>query len=92
MTGRKQALFYEYVEDVLERRAPYREAHLALAREWKQEGRLVAGGALGDPPHGGLLVFDVDDAAEVERFAAADPYVENGIVTHWRVEPWNVVV
>lgn len=92
MTGPKQALFYDYVEDVLERRTPYREAHLALAREWKQDGRLVAGGALGDPPHGGLLVFDVGDAGEVEAFAAADPYVEHGIVTAWRVEPWNVVV
>jgi uncharacterized protein len=92
MTGVHYALFYDYVEDVLERRAPHREAHLALARRWKDEGRLVAGGALGDPPHGGLLVFGVDDPAEVERFAGEDPYVANGIVTAWRVEPWNVVV
>lgn len=86
------ALFYDYVEDVLEKRAPHRDAHLALARAWKDEGKLVAGGALGDPPHGGLLVFLVDDAAEVEAFASQDPYVENGVVTSWRVEPWNVVV
>lgn len=86
------ALFYDYVEDVVEKRAPHREAHLALAREWKDAGRLVAGGALGDPPHGALLVFLVDDASEVEQFATRDPYVQNGIVTAWRVEPWNVVV
>ena len=92
MSGLKQALFYDYVENVVERRAPFREAHLALAREWKHDGRLVAGGALGDPPHGGLLVFEVDDAGEVERFTTADPYVANGIVTAWRVEPWNVVI
>ena len=79
------ALFYDYVEDVVEKRAPHREAHLALARQWKDEAKLVAGGALGDPPHGGLLVFAVDDAAEAERFASLDPYVENGIVTSWRV-------
>ncbi len=92
MTGVHYALFYEYVADVLERRAPHREAHLELARRWKEDGKLVAGGALGDRPHGGLLVFSVDDPQEVERFAREDPYVANGIVTGWRVEPWNVVV
>lgn len=91
-TGVHHVLFYDYVEDVLERRAPHRDAHLALARRWKEDGRLVAGGALGDSPHGGMLVFRVDDAADVERFAGEDPYVANGVVTAWRVEPWNVVV
>jgi hypothetical protein len=91
-TGVHHILFYDYVDDVLERRAPHREAHLELARRWKQDGRLVAGGAVGDPPHGGVLVFRVDDASEVEGFAGEDPYVANGIVTGWRVEPWNVVV
>ena len=50
------------------------------------------GGAVGDPPHGALIVFDVDSAAEVEEFAAADPYVLNGLVTARRVEPWAVVL
>jgi uncharacterized protein YciI len=49
------------------------------------------GGALGDPPHGGLIVFDVDDESVVEQFAAADPYVLAGLVTARRVEPWHVV-
>jgi hypothetical protein len=91
-TGVHHILFYDYVEDVVERRAPHREAHLALALRWKQDGRLVAGGAVGDPPHGGVLVFRVDDPADVARFAGEDPYVVAGIVTGWRVEPWNVVV
>jgi uncharacterized protein YciI len=37
------------------------------------------------------LIFDVEDPAEVERFARADPYVTNGLVASWRVEPWSVV-
>jgi uncharacterized protein YciI len=90
--ARYQMLFYDYVEDVLEKRAPHREVHLAYAREARAAGRLVAGGALGDPPHGGALVFSVENASEVEEFARGDPYVEAGIVTAWRVEPWNVVV
>jgi uncharacterized protein len=26
------------------------------------------------------------------RFARADPYVKNGLVTRWRVRPWTTVV
>jgi uncharacterized protein YciI len=85
------ALFYDYVEDAVERRAPFREQHLANIKRWKDEGRLVMGGALGDPPHGALIVFSVDDAADIEEFVAADPYVANGVVTGHRVEPWAVV-
>ena len=85
------ALFYDYVENIVERRAPHRPAHLEMYRRWQDEGRLVMGGAIGDPPHGALIVFDVPSAAEVEEFAAADPYVLNGLVTGRRVEPWAVV-
>ena len=85
------ALFYDYVPNVVERRAPFRPAHLELYREWRADGRLVMGGAVGDPPHGALIVFDVPSAASVEEFASADPYVLNGIVTARRIEPWAVV-
>ena len=85
----RQALFYDYVENAVEARAPHRAGHIALVREWQADGRMLAGGALGDPPHGGLLVFD--EAADVDAFTAADPYVANGVVTSWRVEPWMVV-
>jgi uncharacterized protein YciI len=88
--GSVQALHYDYVPDVVERRAAHREAHLALARRFREEGRLVMGGALGDPPQAALLVFR--DEASAREFASVDPYVAAGIVTAWRVEPWNVVV
>lgn len=85
------ALFYDYVENIVERRAPFREEHLKLFREWREEGKTVLGGALGDPPHGALIVFDVEDASEVERFCSIDPYVREGLVTARRIEPWAVV-
>ena len=84
-------LFYDYVENIVERRAPHRAEHLELVRKWRDDGRFVMGGALGDPPHGALLVFKVGDAAQVEEFAQQDPYVVNGLVTARRVEPWAVV-
>jgi len=91
LAERLYALFYDYVEDVVEKRAPYREDHLALVGRWHGDDRIVMGGALGDPPHSGLVVFRVDAAADVEAFLADDPYVQNGIVVSHRVEPWNVV-
>jgi uncharacterized protein YciI len=85
-------LFYDYVEDVVEKRAPLRDDHLALVREWEQDGRLVMAGALGAAPTGALIVFLVEDPAQIDAFVAADPYVAGGIVTGHRVVPWNVVV
>lgn len=90
MNGVHQLLHYDYVENIVERRAPHREAHLAYARAWKDDGRIVAAGAVGDPPIGALFVFAGD--ADPEAFAAEDPYVQAGLVAAHRVEPWNVVV
>jgi uncharacterized protein len=87
-----QLLFYDYVEDVLERRGPYRAAHLDHARRWHGKGRLLQAGALGDPVRGAVFTFASTEPAEVERYAREDPYVVEGLVTAWRVEPWNVVV
>jgi uncharacterized protein len=85
-------LFYDYVEDVLERRGPYRDDHLALLKRWKDDGRLVAAGTLGKPPTGAMFVFLVEDPADIDAYVAADPYVAGGIVRGHRVVPWTVVV
>jgi uncharacterized protein YciI len=79
-------LFYDYVENVLERRGPYREAHLAGVRAQREAGRVVMAGALGDRPHGAAIVFRGVDPSEIEAFVVSDPYVEAGLVTQWRVE------
>lgn len=84
-------LFYDYVDDILERRGPYREGHLAGICAEREAGRLVMAGAVGDPPHGAVIVFGGVEPEAIETFARSDPYVEAGLVTAWRVEPWNVV-
>jgi uncharacterized protein len=84
-------LFYDYVENMAERRVPYREAHLKRIGAEREAGRVVMAGALGDPPHGAAIVFKDVDPADIEAFAAEDPYVTAGLVTTRRVERWNVV-
>ena len=81
-------LFYEYVEDVLERRAPYREAHLERIRA---RDDIVMAGALGDPPHAAAIIFKGTDPEQIEEFARSDPYVEGGLVVESRVEAYKVV-
>jgi uncharacterized protein YciI len=86
------ALLYETVDDYVERRAPHREEHLALARAAHARGELVLGGAFADPADAALLVFKGESPAVVEAFVAADPYVKNGLIKKWRVRPWTVVI
>jgi uncharacterized protein len=38
-----------------------------------------------------VLLFQGDSPAAAERFAAADPYVRNGLVRRWRVRQWMTV-
>lgn len=86
------ALIYETVDDYVARRAEFRELHLRIAREAREQGDLVLGGAFDDPVDSALLVFRVVDKSKVEDFARKDPYVVNGLVKKWHIRPWKVVV
>lgn len=57
-------LLYHYVPDVLERRDPFRPAHLALLREMHQRGECLAAGAWTDPVDGAAIVFATREAAD----------------------------
>ena len=85
-------LFYDVVDDYVERRAPFRNAHLAHARASLEAGGLLLAGALADPPDGAVLVFRGESPEVAEEFARNDPYVKNGVVTGFRVRRWKVVV
>ena len=85
-------LLYDLVDDYVTRRAPFREAHLKLVRAACDRGEMPMAGSYGDPVEGALLLFHSADASAAERFAAADPYVANGLVTRWRVYPWHEVL
>ena len=85
-------LFYKTADDYLEKRAPLRPEHLAMAKAAHDRGELLLGGALADPPDGAVLIFKGDSPAVAEAFAQNDPYVKNGLIVKWEVREWTVVV
>ena len=85
-------LFYDVVHDYAERRVPFRAAHIAHARAAAGRGELILGGALANPIDGAVLLFECDSPAPIEAFVADDPYVQNGLVTAWRIREWTTVV
>jgi uncharacterized protein len=85
-------LFYTTTPDYLERRGEYRTEHLRLAWEAHERGELVLAGALAEPADGALFLFRGESPEAAEAFARADPYVEQGLITEWRVREWSTVV
>ena len=85
-------LIYDVVDNYAERRAPFRKDHIAHAKAAVARGELVLGGALADPVDGTVLLFKGSTPGAAETFAAADPYVTNGLVTKWRVREWTTVI
>jgi hypothetical protein len=85
-------LFYDVVDDYVERRAQFREEHLELGWQSLARGELLLGGALAEPVDGAVLVFRGDATEAAVAFAKADPYVKNGLVKSWRVRKWNTVI
>ena len=68
----------------------FRDEHLALAWKAADAGELVLGGALEEPVEQAMVLFRGSRDAAL-RFAAADPYVKNGLVKAFKVKQWNTV-
>ncbi|MEB3321586.1 MAG: YciI family protein [Synechococcaceae cyanobacterium] len=83
----KFELWGTYCENALERRAPFREEHLAGLRRQKEEGTLLTLG----PTEGSTHVFGIyeaDSREAVEELVKGDVYWRNGIWTAVEVHPW----
>ena len=85
-------LFYDFVSDYVERRAEFRARHLKLAWEAQARGELILAGAHANPVDGATLLFECASRDVPERFVAADPYVQAGLVTRWQIREWTTVV
>ena len=85
-------LFYEVVDDYLQRRTQFREEHLDLVKRLHERGEILLGGALADPADRVLVVFHTDNPGIIDDFVNKDPYVRNGLVARWKIRPWTVVI
>ncbi len=85
-------LFYDVVDEYVDKRTPFRADHLELGRQAQARGELVLAGALTDPADGAVLVFRGESPDAAIAFAKADPYVQNGLVKSWRVRKWATVI
>ena len=80
-------LWGTYCADALEKRAPFREEHLAGLQRQKDAGLLITLG----PTEGSTHVFGIyeaDSQGQVEELLYNDVYWRNGIWTELTVYPW----
>lgn len=66
------------------------DEHAAFMDALVEDGLVVLGGPLDDRDV--LLVVDADDEESVRARLAADPWIENGMLTITSVRPWTVVL
>lgn len=76
-----------YCADVLEKRAPYREAHLAGLQAQKEQGILVTIGPTKDLTLF-VAIYEAESAADVEALITSDPYWQGGVWTDYDIKEW----
>lgn len=83
----KYVLWGTYCDDVLEKRAPYRQAHLDGLAALKANGSLITIGPTKDLTKV-FGVYEADNKATVRHLVEADPYWQNGIWTEYQIYEW----
>lgn len=83
----KYVMWGSYCENALEKRTPYRQAHLDGLAKQKQEGILVTLG----PTKDNRKVFGIYEAENediVRNLVESDPYWQNKIWTDFEIKEW----
>lgn len=83
----KYVLWGTYCEGVLEKREPYRQAHLDGLKKQKESGVLITIGPTKDITQV-FGIYEAEDEATVRQLIEADPYWQNGIWTEYSVKEW----
>lgn len=95
------AIISEDHPGTLDKRLATRPRHLERLKALQNEGRLLLAG-----PHpaidsedpgaagftGSLVIAEFDDIEEARRWAAADPYMTEGVYAHVTVKPFRKVL
>jgi uncharacterized protein YciI len=83
----KYVMWGSYCENVLEKRSPYRDAHLAGLAKQKEDGILITIGPTQDLTKI-FGIYEADDEATVRKLVESDPYWQNGIWTEYDLKEW----
>jgi uncharacterized protein len=87
----KFVLFYTSAPDVAAKAGPVFAAHKAHYEQFVARGVLLLLGTFEDAQtDGSMAVFTTREAAE--EFAAADPFVLQGVVTGYQIKGWNEAI
>ena len=76
-----------YCADVIDKRAPYRAAHLAGLAQQKADGVLVTIGPTQDLTKV-FGIYEAIDEATVRNLIESDPYWLNGVWTEYQLKEW----
>jgi uncharacterized protein len=76
-----------YCPDVLEKRAPHRQAHLDGLHQQKADGILVTIGPTQDLTKV-FAIYEAPSADAVKALVEGDPYWQNGIWTEYEIKEW----
>ncbi len=83
----KYILWGSYCENAIEKRTPFRQAHLDGLAQQKEQGILVTLGPTKDNTQV-FGIYDAPDEATVKELIENDPYWQNGIWTAYEVKEW----
>lgn len=83
----KYVMWGSYCEDVVEKRAPFRQAHLDGLAQQKAAGTLITIGPTKDLTKV-FALYDAENAEIVKALVEADPYWQHQIWTEYQVYEW----
>jgi uncharacterized protein YciI len=84
----KYVLFYSSAPDVAAKAPPVFPAHKAHCQAYQARGELLMVGTFENPQADGSMAVFTSRAA-AEEFAAADPFVLQGVVSSYQIKGWN---
>lgn len=82
-------------EGAQDRRLSVREAHIEGAKQLKEQGHLIAGGAILDEADrmiGSTMYVEFDSKGELDHWLASDPYVKGNVWQDISVLPIRLAV
>ena len=83
------AAVFTFVQDIMERRTPHREAHVKHVTGLRDAGRVIMAGPW-ENYDGALIIFRAEDREDVEQMIHDDSYYKAGLWPQIDIHEWSV--